>query len=171
MQQKESGGQKPAAILLNDQRIGLQTHLLGGIFKLRRRIDLHSWIISDAGPNVHVWRAAEVPNECRPFDAPAIPHLVAADVAIAVKRQRALVQAALSLETGERLVPVALPIWLDQLLQYLPSAPLNCTAASLGSLLTSAVFRCFSSSISYTLFAASAWGQNTLPGWPTSSLA
>ena len=49
-------------------------------------------------------------------------------------------------------------------------SPRKSTAASFGLFFTRAAFLCLSSSRVYTLFAASACGQNTLSGWSFSSV-
>ena len=54
-----------------------------------------------------------------PSRPPAIPHLVVADIAVLVERQRALVEAPLRLQASNHLVAIALTIRLDQHLQDL----------------------------------------------------
>ena len=66
-----------------------------------------------------VRRAAIVPDERRAFDPPAIPDLVAADVAVAVERQAAGVQAALLCQECLGLLAIALAIRVEQLFEDL----------------------------------------------------
>src|SRR5437879_3749398 len=50
-------------------------------------IQLHRRIISHVDPDVDVRLAAEVPDESRPFEAPVVPLLIAADVAVVLGGQ------------------------------------------------------------------------------------
>ena len=58
----------------------------------------HRGIGGDIDPNVNVWRAAEMPDERRPFQPPIVPHTVLTDIAVRVEDEAALVEAALFLE-------------------------------------------------------------------------
>src|SRR4051812_6884501 len=68
---------------------------------------------------MNVRLAAEIPDEGRAFQPPAIPHAVVADVAVLVEGERALVQAALRFEASDHFVAIGLAVWLDQFLQHL----------------------------------------------------
>src|SRR5690606_31641297 len=73
-----------------------------------------SGLDTDVHVRVHVRSTAEVPDEARAFDAPDIPHLVVADVAILIERQVQLIHAAGFFENGEDLIHVFLAIRGEQ---------------------------------------------------------
>ena len=149
------------------------------------RVQLHARIIGHVHPHVHVRRAAVVPHERWPFEPPDVPHAVFADVVLGVVRQVAGIEPALRLEALRDFVAIALPVRLDEhrhdFLQMLlliarqfgdgQALELALLAAEGDLLLVrqdlvrpAPAFCCLPSSISYSLFAAWACGQNTLPG-------
>src|SRR5690606_38623594 len=76
----------------------------------RLGVELDRGIGCHVHPHVYVRRTAEVPDEAGAFQAPAIPDLIVAQVAVAVESQRALVQTALGLEARQHFVFVGLAI-------------------------------------------------------------
>src|SRR5688500_15594092 len=65
----------------------------------RLGVQLHSRVIADIYPDVHVGRTTEVPDERGTLEAPAIPNLVLAQIVRGVEREIALVESTLLLET------------------------------------------------------------------------
>src|SRR5947209_6416454 len=102
--------QPPASDLITQRKIERAPGL---------RVGCHRGRVGYVDPDVNVGRAAEVPDERRSFEPPAVPDLVVAQVAFLVEGQRAPVETALGLQAGGDFIAVRLTIGLDQLLQHL----------------------------------------------------